>query len=148
MNIVYHVIYPQLLITPLIYALHICILFRRILTDAKFLHTLDLSANGKLNGLTLTALLTEAARCATCRLTVLRCCGCTMSSPLLIDFIDSVTEKLSHETPLKELTFTCNGLSANDFDTMKQIWTQRWSDSAVCEDMKQCCVRLTVQQDN
>ncbi|KAI0209440.1 Tonsoku-like protein [Lamellibrachia satsuma] len=108
----------------------------RVLTDAKFLHTLDLSANGKLNGLTLTALLTEAARCATCRLTVLRCCGCTMSSPLLIDFIDSVTEKLSHETPLKELTFTCNGLSANDFDTMKQIWTQRWSDSVVCEDMK------------
>jgi len=121
----------------------------RILTTATFLHTIDLSANSKLNAHALTTLLTEAARSATCRLAVFRCFGCAMSSPVPIDFIDSITEKLSHTTPLKEVAFTCSGLTVKDIDVMKQIWTECWLDRAVCDaDVKQCQMTLTVRQDS
>ena len=72
-----------------------------------------------------------------------------MSSPVPIDFIDSITEKLSHTTPLKEVAFTCSGLTVKDIDVMKQIWTECWLDRAVCDaDVKQCQMTLTVRQDS
>ena len=121
--------------------------FRSILAHAKFLHTIDLSANTKLNGSALATLLTETARSAICRLTILRCCGCAISSPLPTDFIDGVTEKLNHVTPLEELTFTCSGLTESDADVMTQVWTERWADRAVCGvDRTWGLVRLTVNE--
>jgi hypothetical protein len=58
------------------------------------------------------------------------CEGCGIMSPLDTIFLDAISDKLSADHSLKFISFTCRNLDKVDSDSLSQIWTEHWNDSA------------------
>ena len=69
--------------------------------------------------------------------------GCGIMSPLDTIFLDAISDKLSADHSLKFISFTCRNLDKIDSDSLSQIWTEHWNESAQI-DIKDNLVRLSV----
>ena len=58
--------------------------------------------------------------------------GCSLSSPLPTDLIDSVNDKLSHQVPLRMLSLSSSRDAASDVDLLEEVWKTKWGQQAVC----------------
>ena len=107
----------------------------------KHLQKLDLSRNPDLDSKVIQQLIQTS--CDSMGLEELICHSCGISSPLDIEFLDSVSEKLNSESPIRRLEFTCRKIEKVDSESLSQIWRERWGDLAlvkIAEDL----VKLSV----
>ena len=107
----------------------------------KHLQKLDVSTNPKLDNNTIQKLIQQSSESS--GLEDLTCDACGLCSPLDVEFLDAISEKLSSEAPLRKLAFTCQKLEKVDSESLGQIWTERWADLAKIE-IVDISVRLSV----
>jgi len=98
----------------------------RLVTQCKTLQHLSLSSNPKLTANDLCNLLTSSSSDETCQLANLEFCGCGVASPLSMDIVDALVQKLCHATPLTKLRLSCRKLSETDAASLRAAWTARW----------------------
>lgn len=69
-----------------------------------------------------------------CRLQRLVFEECGVSAPLDEGFAEALDGKLRHGCPFEELRLTCqnSNKSGGAADVLRDIWTTRWQDLAVC----------------
>lgn len=91
----------------------------------KKLHRLDIACNPKLTSEAIGALLSESTK-RDSPLEQLVAEGCTVSSPLNSDFLDSLNDKLQSARPLTFLSLSSQQLEKVDVECLSDIWTQSW----------------------
>ena len=107
------------------------VVFNRLPVAGKHLQKLDLSTNPDLNNKIIQQLIQSS--CDSLGLEELNCDACGIASPLDVDFLDSVSEKLNSEAPFRKLQFTCRKIEKVDSGSLSQIWKERWGDLAQVE---------------
>lgn len=55
---------------------------------------------------------------------------CVITAPISTEFLDCLTEKLAGSVPLRKLEFSCKKLDKLDADSLSQVWTSRYGDTA------------------
>ncbi|XP_052061225.1 tonsoku-like protein [Mytilus californianus] len=108
----------------------------------KSLTSLNLSDNPKLDNSVVTRVL-EVASTNNTHLEKITAEGCGIISPLDTMFLDAISDKLMSDYSLKFISFTCRNLDKVDADSLSQIWTEHWKDSAQIQ-ISSCLVRLSV----
>lgn len=53
---------------------------------------------------------------------------CGFQSPLSVDFLDALTEKMSARVPLRLLELTCFKLEKLDIESLTQIWKGKFEE--------------------
>ena len=101
----------------------------RLPVVGKHLQKLDLSGNPDLSNKVIQQLIQTS--CDSMGLEELICDSCGISSPLDIEFLDSVSEKLNSESPIRKLQFTCRKIEKVDSESLSQVWRERWGDLAL-----------------
>lgn len=91
----------------------------------KNLQKLDLSGNSRLTNHVLQQLIQSSA-CDLSNLDEISINHCGVHSPLSVEFLDFLTEKLSARIPLRTLEFTCSKLEKLDIDSLTQVWTEKY----------------------
>ncbi|XP_071174589.1 tonsoku-like protein [Mytilus edulis] len=108
----------------------------------KSLTSLNLSDNPKLDNSVVTRVL-EVASTNNTHLEKITAEGCGIVSPLDTMFLDAISDKLMSDYSLKFISFTCRNLDKVDVDSLSQIWTEHWKDSAQIQ-ISSSLVRLSV----
>ncbi|CAC5396677.1 NFKBIL2 [Mytilus coruscus] len=108
----------------------------------KSLTSLNLSDNPKLDNSVVTRVL-EVASANNTHLEKIMAEGCGIISPLDTMFLDAISDKLMSDYSLKLVSFTCRNLDKVDADSLSQVWTEHWKDSALIQ-ISSCLVRLSV----
>ncbi|CAG2193885.1 NFKBIL2 [Mytilus edulis] len=108
----------------------------------KSLTSLNLSENPKLDNSVVTRVL-EVASTNNTHLEKITAEGCGIVSPLDTMFLDAISDKLMSDYSLKFISFTCRNLDKVDVDSLSQIWTEHWKDSAQIQ-ISSSLVRLSV----
>ncbi|XP_061196939.1 tonsoku-like protein [Saccostrea echinata] len=97
----------------------------RLLAVGKNITRLDISCNPKLTNEVVTALLSESTK-QNSPLEVLITEGCTITSPINSDFLDTLGEKLDSARPLTYLSMSSDQLEKLDIECLSDVWTQYW----------------------
>ena len=101
--------------------------FLRSLEVNTTLQTLSFNSNKKLALSELVDILQASASNPNSRLQSLCFVGCGVAAPLSTDFLDALTDKLDHVTPLRSLELSVEGLTKMDEDSIVQeIWKGKW----------------------
>ena len=83
--------------------------------------------NPKLTSHVLQQLFLSSA-CDTSNLEEIVANDCGIQSPLSVEFLDALTEKLSVSVPLRLLEFSCFKLEKLDVDSLTQVWKDKFED--------------------
>lgn len=107
----------------------------------KHLQKLDLSTNPDVNNKTVQQLIQLS--CESPAFEELICESCGLASPLDVDFLDAISEKLNCEAPIRRLQLTCSKLEKVDSESLTQVWKERWADLALINIVEES-VKLSV----
>ena len=69
--------------------------------------------------------------------------NCGIKSPLSLDLLDVIVEKMAMPFPLRDLQFSCYKLTPLDCDSLVHVWREKWSDIATVSTIDDC-VKLGV----
>ncbi|GFS11550.1 tonsoku-like protein [Elysia marginata] len=117
----------------------------RLVVNLKHLTTLSISQNKNVTNKSLQKLLALSSG-GVCKLESLTARGCSVTSPLGSELLESLKSKMSSQTPLVKLVFSCRGLKQDEINIVKEIWIGKWKERAQCK-LIGVAVSLTVRED-
>ncbi|RUS78280.1 hypothetical protein EGW08_013971 [Elysia chlorotica] len=104
----------------------------RLVVHMRNLTTLSISQNKNVNNRSFQKLLALSTG-GVCKLESLTARGCSLTSPLSSELLESLKGKMSSDNPLVKLVFSCRGLKQEETNKVKEIWTQKWKERAQCK---------------